>query len=229
MYFIAETFESIQGEGNCAGVNSLFIRFQYCNLSCSWCDTKFTWHKNEKIKAVSVEKVRQIIEQSSATHVILTGGEPALYELDKLVVEGKKYHVETNGTIIPTVALDLMLRDEIRFVRSAMDEAIVKKFNWVVSPKMTNAGQEINEDAMHFFAKANWGIFKFIIQDKKDLSEIESVVKRFAINPLRVYVGLEGSTLESQLKPDLVNEIIRSGYNFSPRLHILLWGNKRKK
>ncbi len=229
MYFIAETFESIQGEGNCAGVNALFIRFQHCNLNCSWCDTKFTWHKNEKLQAFSAEEVRQIIAQSSAHHVILTGGEPVLYKLDNLVVEGKKYHVETNGTIIPTVALDCTLLDGSSFVREAMDESIIEKFNWVVSPKMANAGQEINIEAMRFFAKADWGIFKFIIQDKADLLEVKSVVESFKINPSRAYVGLEGSTIESQLKPDLVDEIVRFGYNFSPRLHVLLWGNKRQK
>jgi organic radical activating enzyme len=229
MYFIAETFESIQGEGNFAGVNALFIRFQHCNLNCSWCDTKFTWRKNEKLQALSAEEVRRIIADSSAHHVILTGGEPTLYELDKLVLEGKKYHVETNGTIIPTAILDCTLRDGSHFVREAMNEAVVKEFNWVVSPKMANAGQEINKEAIRFFAKADWGVFKFIIQNREDLLEVKSIVNQFKIKPSCVYVGLEGSTIESQLKPDLVDEIVRFGYNFSPRLHVLLWGNKRQK
>lgn len=36
---VAEKFVSINGEGCRAGELALFIRFQGCNLSCSYCDT----------------------------------------------------------------------------------------------------------------------------------------------------------------------------------------------
>ncbi|MDP2338212.1 MAG: 7-carboxy-7-deazaguanine synthase QueE, partial [Bacteroidota bacterium] len=45
-YYISEYFQSIQGEGNYTGANSFFIRFQHCNLRCTWCDTKYTWNKH---------------------------------------------------------------------------------------------------------------------------------------------------------------------------------------
>ncbi len=229
MYYISEIFQSIQGEGNCAGANSLFVRFQHCNLSCSWCDTKFTWHKNDKLQAFTADEVKAMIAQSTAPNVILTGGEPTLYALDKIVVEGKKYHIETNGTIIPTNPVDITLKDGSRFAREAMDEAVIEKFNWVVSPKMNNAGQELNDKAMRFFAGKRWGIFKFIIQNKNEIAEITTVSKKYTIDKSRIYIGLEGCTSQSQLQPDVVDEIVQQGYNFSPRLHVLLWGNKRER
>lgn len=36
---VVEIFASINGEGPCAGELALFVRFQGCNLRCSYCDT----------------------------------------------------------------------------------------------------------------------------------------------------------------------------------------------
>lgn len=229
VYYISETFDSIQGEGNCAGALSFFLRFQHCNLTCSWCDSKFTWNKKESLEAFSTEQVRDLIQASKSPNVILTGGEPCLYQLDELSMQGKKTHVETNGTLIPTEALDLILPDGSHFQREAMNEAIISQFNWVVSPKMANAKQQLNEKAMLYWASKSWCIFKFIIQNETDLQEVEIIVNQFYLDKNKIFIGLEGNTLESQLKPELVDAIMAQGYNYSPRLHVLLWGNKRKK
>ncbi len=228
-FYISESFNSIQGEGNCAGALSFFVRFQYCNLTCSWCDSKFSWGENKNLQAQTPEQVKELIQASSSPNIILTGGEPTLYQLDQLVVEGKKYHIETNGTIIPTESLETNLDDGYKIERAAMDENIIKNFNWVVSPKMSNAKQELNERAMQYWASKNYCVFKFIISNSDDIKEINETVKQFAIPKEKVYLGIEGVTKESQLNANLVDEIIVNGYNFSPRLHVLLWGNKRKK
>ena len=38
---IAETFDSIQGEGSLLGTPSFFIRTAGCNLRCTWCDPPY--------------------------------------------------------------------------------------------------------------------------------------------------------------------------------------------
>jgi 7-carboxy-7-deazaguanine synthase len=227
-YYVSEIFESIQGEGNYAGVYSLFIRFQYCNLTCSWCDTKYTWfEKSGSFKTYTDEDLKKIIRKSNAQHVILTGGEPSLYRIDKLVLEGKKYHVETNGTIIPTTRTTIEIGDKTLFERNKMDEKIISKFNWVVSPKLSNSNQKLNEQAMTFWVNQSFCIFKFIVNSLDDLDEAEQVINKFAIIQQKVYIGLEGTTLQSQIRPDMIEEVIRRGFNYSPRLHVVLWGNER--
>jgi 7-carboxy-7-deazaguanine synthase len=229
-YFLSEFFESIQGEGNFAGVYSLFIRFQFCNLTCTWCDTKYTWHKTSgSYKTYTKDELKNLISEKAPYHVIFTGGEPGLYRLDELAVPGKKYHVETNGTIIPTLPLDITLNDNLSISREAMDEDIIKTFNWVVSPKLSNAKQDINELGMIFWAKKDYSVFKFVIRNFADIDEAGEVVDRYNISRNRVFIMLEGQTAESQLKPELVERIIERGFNLSPRLHVLLWGNKRGK
>jgi organic radical activating enzyme len=229
-YYVSEYFQSIQGEGNYAGANSFFVRFQHCNLRCSWCDTKFTWHKYSGAhKLFTQTELQRTISENPASHVIFTGGEPALYQLDKLALPGKKFHVESNGTIIPGQPLNITMEDGTVFSREAMDEKVISKFNWVISPKLSNSFQEINEEAIVYFAKKDWPIFKFVAKNKNDLIEINEFISNYSVPRQRVFVGLEGTTLESQIRPEMVDDIINSGFNFSPRLHVMLWGNSRGK
>jgi 7-carboxy-7-deazaguanine synthase len=227
---VSEVFESIQGEGNYAGVNCLFVRFQLCNLRCPWCDTKHTWTRfSDRFDLVQADALARTIRDRSKSHVIFTGGEPSLFRLDLLVGPDAKYHVETNGTLIPTQPLKMTLADGVVIERDAMDEAVIRRFNWVVSPKLSNAKQPLEPEAMAFWAEQSYAIFKFIVDTDQDLDEVEASVKRFHIDRNRVYIGLMGTTVESQLRPDLVEHIIKRGYHVSPRLHILLWGKARGK
>jgi organic radical activating enzyme len=229
-YNISEHFISIQGEGNFCGVRSLFIRFQFCNLTCSWCDTKYTWNKySGNHKQFAVSEVNDLIRENNSGHVIFTGGEPSLYRLDMLTSEKRKYHVETNGTIIPTQPLNMTLPDGSVFTREAMDEEIISLFNWVISPKLSNSRQKINSQSIEYWAEKKWGIFKFIAKTVADIEEINTFIENFSIDKNRVYIGIEGTSRESQLKPELADEIILNGYNYSPRLHVLLWGDVRGK
>ncbi len=229
-YFISEIFQSIQGEGNFAGVNSLFIRFHFCNLTCNWCDSKYTWlEKSGLFNEYSAEKLTTLITRSKPYHIIFTGGEPGLYRLDKLYVPDKKFHVETNGMVLPTEKIDIRLSDGTHIWRLPMKFEIIEKFNWVVSPKLGNSYQILDENKFAYWVDKPFVIYKFIIRSVDDLDEVTQLVNKYKIKESLVYVGLEGISLHSQLQPELVDAIIERGYNFSPRLHILLWGNKRGK
>lgn len=100
MYPVIEIFTSIQGEGFHIGKGATFIRVAGCNLRCSWCDTE---HSFDLAKAQWMSATEIVgAEQFSHEHVVITGGEPTLYELGPLVRElhksGKYVAIETNGT-----------------------------------------------------------------------------------------------------------------------------------
>lgn len=103
-YKLNETFMSIQGEGINVGTPSLFIRFAGCNLKCSYCDTDFS-EKYVVGQDNFLEWLDERLLKRSIYHVILTGGEPLLQDIQPiidLVTDG--YHtrtiqIETNGTI----------------------------------------------------------------------------------------------------------------------------------
>lgn len=102
-YPVIEIFKSIQGEGTHAGLPANFIRLAGCNLSCSWCDTK----EAMDVANATPMTIDEIIDKLEKPRlVIITGGEPTMYDLEPLVAKlhaHKKYvAIETNGTnVIP--------------------------------------------------------------------------------------------------------------------------------
>lgn len=121
MYPINEVFQTIQGEGVYTGVPALFIRLQGCPVGCPWCDTQHTWeHRSEdevslaavvektaassKWADVTPQQLLELFQQRgyTARHVVITGGEPAMFDLVPLgeALEQAGYHlqIETSGT-----------------------------------------------------------------------------------------------------------------------------------
>ena len=96
-YTINETFYSLKGEGIHTGKPMFFIRFAGCNLVCDFCDTL-----HQTGTTMTLEELLGLVRNSPANHVVLTGGEPTLYDYDKLcegiIESGKALHIETNGT-----------------------------------------------------------------------------------------------------------------------------------
>ncbi|GAL05227.1 queuosine biosynthesis QueE radical SAM [Photobacterium aphoticum] len=121
MYKINEVFETIQGEGVFTGVPAIFVRLQVCPVGCSWCDTKQTWSAEpqdettiETIMAKTGDSplwttldadgvVALLVDQQyTAKHVVITGGEPCIYDLRPLTMAleaaGFQCQIETSGT-----------------------------------------------------------------------------------------------------------------------------------
>lgn len=97
-YPIVEAFYSLQGEGVYLGTPAYFIRFAGCNLRCAWCDTQESWDPAEGIE----KNIDELVGDIPCERVILTGGEPTLYDLGPLVKvlkeKGHRIAMETNGT-----------------------------------------------------------------------------------------------------------------------------------
>ena len=95
-YQVNEIFTSVQGEGIWTGVSATFIRLQGCPVGCPWCDTKYTWAKGGFKMSVS-----EIVNRVTTKHVVVTGGEPTLWDLDKLflslMASNHYVQLETSG------------------------------------------------------------------------------------------------------------------------------------
>ena len=120
-YPVNEVFQTIQGEGRFTGTPSVFLRLQGCPVGCPWCDTQHTWDIDpEKQTSVtdilaksaddatwfsaSAESILALFKQQgySANHVVITGGEPAMFDLhaltEQLHEQGYSVQIETSGT-----------------------------------------------------------------------------------------------------------------------------------
>jgi 7-carboxy-7-deazaguanine synthase len=97
---VMEDFYTIQGEGYYQGHAAYFIRLGGCDVGCVWCDVKESWDAEIHPK-VSVSEMVKRAQDSGTEIVVITGGEPAMYDLSLLTKELKKAglrtHIETSG------------------------------------------------------------------------------------------------------------------------------------
>lgn len=95
-----EHFYTIQGEGHHQGRAAYFIRLGGCDVGCVWCDVKESWDA-EKHPRQTVLQIIAPVQQTPAEIVVITGGEPCMYNLDPLIralqQDGRKVHIETSG------------------------------------------------------------------------------------------------------------------------------------
>ncbi|HDX8592055.1 7-carboxy-7-deazaguanine synthase QueE [Aeromonas dhakensis] len=120
-YPINEIFQTIQGEGVFTGLPAIFVRLQGCPVGCPWCDTRHTWvvdparevgvqavldcsNESDGWSKMSTEQILASFQQLGyqARHVVITGGEPCLYDLQDLstalIAAGYQVQIETSGT-----------------------------------------------------------------------------------------------------------------------------------
>lgn len=228
---VNEIFYSIQGEGRWIGTPAVFIRLQYCNLGCSWCDTPSTWDKSVKSddELFTVETVagraRRLVPDDvmakAPPHVVITGGEPMLHSgnLPPLIRSLKRagftfFEIETNATIEPS-------RELLNLVSW-----------WNCSPKLSNNRRpeeyRLNVKALNVITGSGRADFKFVICTPDDLEEIEQTYSRY-LPSASIWLMPEGMLREDQLRSlaEVVTMCLEKGYRLSPRLHTLIWNNER--
>lgn len=98
---VMESFYTIQGEGFHQGKAAIFIRLAGCDVGCVWCDVKESW-ETEGYPVYNPEDIAKRSAEHKTEIVVVTGGEPLMYNLEALTAElhrnRKKTHVETSGT-----------------------------------------------------------------------------------------------------------------------------------
>ncbi|KXK44482.1 MAG: radical SAM protein [Bacteroidetes bacterium OLB11] len=98
---VMETFYSIQGEGEYQGHAAFFLRLAGCDVGCVWCDVKESWTVSEN-QYRQIDDIINEIKLNNAKIVVVTGGEPLMYNCSfltqKLHQAGLRTHLETSGT-----------------------------------------------------------------------------------------------------------------------------------
>ena len=98
---VMEHFYTLQGEGFHQGRPAYFIRLGGCDVGCVWCDVKDSWDAT-KHPQISINELTDIVRNTEAEIVVITGGEPLLHNLDHFTITLKKAgfrtHMETSGS-----------------------------------------------------------------------------------------------------------------------------------
>ena len=186
LYKINEVFETIQGEASFTGTPSIFLRLQGCPVGCAWCDTKQTWDVDNVYKVslddtvekkadsdhwaeATAEQVLALFKERgyNAKHVVITGGEPCMYDLNPvcelLHANGYSTQIETSGTF----------------------EILVPEQTWVtVSPKINmRGGYKVLRSAMQRADE-----IKHPVAMQKHVEELEGLFLKTGVNPRLVYL-----------------------------------------
>ena len=224
---IAEIFSSVQGEGIWTGVPSTFVRISGCNLRCAWCDTKYASWEPEG-PTMTVAQILAEVQRHPCVHVVLTGGEPMLFEpIEELALQlkslGHTITVETAGTIHRTLACDLM-----SISPKLANSTPVSLGGWKDRHEKTRINLEALSDLIRDYDHQ----LKFVVNPEQgdDIPEILSLLERLPpVAPDSVLLmpeGLDSETLRR--RGNMLVETCKSrGWRLCMRLHVELFGNMR--
>jgi 7-carboxy-7-deazaguanine synthase len=215
-YPVNEIFATIQGEGWHTGRPAVFIRLQGCPVGCPWCDTKHTWAHlpGQQVELADIidkpaadshwapcspEELLEVVrDRDPIQHVVITGGEPCMFDLEPLTAtlnqEGYFTQIETSGTFE---------------VRSTL-------LTWVtVSPKLAMPGGfDVRTDAL---ARADE--IKMPVGKPRDLERLEALLPSCRAN---VHVCVQPLSLSPAATRLCHDTALKRGYAMSVQVHRIL-------
>lgn len=239
---VIEAYRCVQGEGRYIGVPSLLIRMTGCKLRCqfagSFCDTYYaSWNPNKG--SLTLEDIEKVYKDNvQITHTIISGGGPTLNGpllqqlCDIAKAHGHHITIETEGSeFVATVADCISLSPKLS--NSTPILGSIKPWN---NSQVTQ--QEIDR---HELWRKNYKAMKQliahhpeyyikpVISKEEDLVEVKQIMKELDVDPKNVYLmpeGLNDEQLQSK-RQWLLELCIEEGFNYTDRLHVIVYGDKR--
>lgn len=213
---------TVQGEGPHAGALASFLRLAGCNLTCSWCDSRYTWDwktydRSEQSHQIPVAEVGEILAALPG-RIVVTGGEPLLQASALAVLLSRAAHlrpfdVETNGT--RPLGATAQFWDTI-----------------TCSPKVgVSAGQGLLGRSLAPSVLADRRtIFKFVVAGPEDLADVDAFVAEHELPHRRVWLMPEGVDPASltALLPGVAEAAVTRGMNVTTRLHVYAWPSETR-
>jgi organic radical activating enzyme len=212
----------IQGEGNLIGKKMLLFRVAGCNVLCRDCDSKHSWKRESDI-TYTVEELRDCINiergKRHFDYVMITGGAPSLYKefLYELfrICSNFKFQVEDAGD---TSWYDFRNFDHVYFS---------------FSPKIGALQGATNIEDWNAFnhLPVNW-IAKIVVNKddwENNYTNIKEFQEKYCIPNERIYlmpIGTHVNEIQDQCQ-FLIDKCNEYNFNFSPRLHVLMFDNKK--
>ena len=170
---LVEEFFSLQGEGYQTGRAAYFIRLGGCDVGCSWCDSRFSWNPDLHPLVETDTIIRHAVD-SGTDSVVVTGGEPLMWDLDYLCKQLKSNNIntfiETSGAYKLSGEWDWICLSpkrnsppESKICKVAHELKVIIKdkndFEWAEKYRKL-----VNEDC-RLFLQPEWSRFRIIIPE----------------------------------------------------------------
>lgn len=212
-YKVIERFISINGEGTKAGQLAVFIRFQGCNLNCSYCDTSWANKEDAAYELMDEKEIYAYIIQSGIKNVTLTGGEPLMQNkicdlLELLSADqGIDVEIETNGSI------EIKEYDNM-YNRPAM----------TMDYKLPSSGMQSHMCMENLFYMRQKDTVKFVCGDMKDLRTAYQVIRENKLTTrCHVYLSPVYGQIDMQEMVEVMKEQRMNGVNLQLQMHKFIW------
>jgi 7-carboxy-7-deazaguanine synthase len=170
---LVEEFYTLQGEGFHAGKAAYFIRLGGCDIGCSWCDTRFAWKPGLHPMVLTKDIVEHVLK-SGTDSVVVTGGEPLMWNLDYLCLKLHENNIstfiETSGAyplsgkwewICLSPKINMPPREEIFSIANELKVVIEKPEDFVWAEQNR---KKVGKHCL-LFLQAEWSRFKLITPD----------------------------------------------------------------
>ena len=207
---INEIYYSIQGESSFSGLPCVFIRFTYCNLRCSYCDTEYAFYEGKDMK---ISEIIKKVESYDCNLVEITGGEPLIQKscielIEKLEKIKKTVLIETGGSL-PI-------------------NQISKKTHIILDLKCPSSNMEDRNlwDNIKYLKKIDE--VKFVIGDLKDYKWSKKIIKKYALNKKCAVLF---SPLYDKIEPKVIVEWMLEDNidaRFQMQLHKQIWDKDKR-
>jgi len=175
---LMEEFYTIQGEGFHTGKAAYFIRIGGCDVGCHWCDVKESWDANLHPPTNTLSIIENV--KKMANTVVVTGGEPLMWNLNFLTKQLKNYHIKTH-------------------IETSGSYKLTGSWDWIcLSPKKTKLPLK------NIYKKAN--VLKIIVLNKHDFKFAEEQASKVSKN-CELFLQPEWSNREKMM-PLIVNFVM---------------------
>ena len=212
-YRVVEKFVSINGEGSKAGQLTSFVRFQGCNLKCSYCDTDWANEDDADYILESKTEIADWLTSTGVKNVTLTGGEPLLQEnlvdlLKELNNRGLSVEIETNGSVDISDIVDMGDRGA----------------NITLDYKLPCSGMEkkMNMDNYKLLRKSD--TVKFVVGSTSDLDKAKTIIDEYSLTEkCNIYFSAVFGSIEPA---EIVNYMVENninGVNLQLQMHKFIW------
>lgn len=215
-YKVVEIFTSINGEGQRAGQAAVFVRFQGCNLRCSFCDTMWANKADADFRLMTGKEILSSILSTGIHNVTITGGEPLIQEhIEQLLAlllsqSSLSVEIETNGSV-----------DITPFLHPC---GITQRPFFTLDYKLAGSSMETFMNTANYCHLTKNDTVKFVCSDRTDLEKAKQIIKQYSLTETcKVYLSpvfgrIEPSDIVAFLLEHRMNDVV-----MQLQLHKIIW------
>lgn len=225
---INEIFSSIDGEGIRTGYLTTFIRSQFCNLECSYCDTRYSWDAcdnegNKQFTVMSVEEIVQRCDELGNLRITFTGGEPLIQRdapelVAALLDAGYEVNIETNGAVdLPTF--------EKKLVDILQNDEALNNLIYTLDYKCPSSGMEDRMILSNIPFLIKGDVLKFVVGTQEDLDHMKAIVDEYVPNPhtFEVFISPVWGSMDGETIVNYMKEHDMQNVRVQVQLHKIFW------